>query len=149
MEFSGGNMRILICGLPGSGKTTFAEELQKQLKKNNKTVAWFNADNVRKMYNDWNFSSEGRIEQAKRMRKLTNDMMTDHVICDFVAPTREIRNIFSANYVIWMDTVEKSEYEDTNAMFEKPQVGEWNYIVKAKDIKNTVPYAVKDILRLS
>lgn len=140
--------RILIMGLPDSGKTTFAEELQKQLKKKGRTVAWFNADVVRETNNDWNFSPEGRIRQCERMRKLANGMMTDFVICDFVAPTKEIRNIFSADYVVWMNTEEKSQYEDTNSLFEKPEYVEWNYVVKAKDAKNTVPFVVKQLLEL-
>lgn len=149
MGFDGGDMRILIMGLPGSGKTTFAEELQKQLKKKNKTVAWFNADNVRRMYNDWDFSPEGRIEQSKRMRKLANDMMTDHVICDFVAPTKEVRNIFAADFVIWMDTVQSSSFKDTDDIFEKPEFGECNYVVKTKDVNNTVSPCVEQILKLA
>lgn len=140
-------MRILIMGLPGTGKTTFAEELQKKLRKKGHTAAWFNADDVRKMRNDWDFSPEGRIRQAERMRTLGNSMMTDFTICDFVAPTKEIRDIFSPDYVIWMDTEEKSRYEDTNAMFEPPQMGEWHYVVKAKDATNIVPYVIDDLLR--
>ena len=141
--------RILIMGLPGTGKTTFAEELQKKLRKRGHTVAWFNADDVRAIHNDWDFSSEGRIKQAERMKKLSESMMTDFVICDFVAPTKEIRDIFSADYTVWMDTEEKSQYEDTNAIFEPPQAGEWDYIVKVKDAINTVPFFIDVLLRSS
>ena len=49
-------------GLPGSGKTYLAARLQPLLK-----AAWYNADNVREMANDWDFSEEGRKRQAKRM----------------------------------------------------------------------------------
>ena len=53
---------ILIMGLPGSGKTTLANELAPMLK-----AKRLNADEVRKEANDWDFSEEGRKRQAKRM----------------------------------------------------------------------------------
>jgi len=53
---------ILIMGLPGSGKTTLANELGPML-----NAKRLNADEVRKEANDWDFSEEGRKRQAKRM----------------------------------------------------------------------------------
>jgi len=140
--------KILIMGLPGSGKTTMAEELKSQLQLKGKTVAWFNADYVRHINNDWDFSSEGRIRQANRMKILADGMMTDYVICDFVAPLKEMRDIFGADYTIWMDTEKSSTYSDTDNIFEKPEYGEWNYVVKFKDVKNTSKFALIDILQL-
>jgi adenylylsulfate kinase len=55
--------KILLFGLPGSGKSTLAEQLAKLL-----NGVWLNADEIRKEYNDWDFSMEGRIRQANRMR---------------------------------------------------------------------------------
>lgn len=137
-------MRILVCGLPGTGKTTFAKELLSQL---GEEACLFNADDVRNMYDDWDFSMEGRIRQAERMRRLANDSGFKYAICDFVAPTEEIRNIFSPDYTIWMDTEEKSEYEDTNKLFERPSL--WDYIVKVKDVTNTVNSCVEQIHELA
>ena len=138
--------KILVCGLPGSGKTTFAKELQKQLKKKGKTVAWFNADIVREMNNDWDFSTEGRIRQCNRMKSLADGMMTDYVICDFVAPTEQIRKLFNTDYTIWMNTEEKSEYEDTNALFEDPSYSD--FMVTEKNAQEMVKITVKEILGL-
>lgn len=138
--------KILICGLPGTGKTAFAGELRKQLQEKGSTAAWFNADEIRNTYADWDFSPEGRIRQAKRMRDLSNGMMTDYVICDFVAPTEEIRNIFKADYIFWMNTEEKSEYEDTNAIFEEPSYSD--FMITEKNAPEMVKIAVKEILRL-
>ena len=56
-------MKILIMGLPGSGKTYLAERLQPLL-----NAAWYNADKVREMANDWDFSPKGRVRQSLRMR---------------------------------------------------------------------------------
>lgn len=110
-------MKILIMGLPGSGKTYLAERLQKHL-----DCAWFNADEVRRMANDWEFSEEGRIRQARRMMNLADYEKAQGVtvLCDFVCPTALHRHIFDADFTIWMNTVPSSKYEDTNNMFEPP-----------------------------
>jgi adenylylsulfate kinase len=136
--------KILVMGLPGSGKTTLAEELKSQLQLKGKTVAWFNADYVRHINNDWDFSSEGRIRQAKRMKELANGMMTDYVICDFVAPTEEIREIFKSDFTIWMNTEQWSNYQDTDKMFEKPTKAD--YTITAKDAKILAPYVAKAVI---
>ncbi len=109
-------MVVLICGLPGSGKTTLAKTLSEILP----SVTWYNADVVRAEYNDWDFSQEGRIRQVDRMITLANKATTDVVICDFVAPTEAIRQRFNADLLVWVDTIEASRYDDTNALFEPP-----------------------------
>jgi len=110
-------MKILIFGLPGAGKTYLAERLQKHL-----NCAWYNADIVRKMANDWDFSDQGRIRQARRM-EIIAQYEKNHgrtVICDFVCPTQVMRNIFNADYTIWMNTIQSGRFEDTNKIFETP-----------------------------
>ena len=106
-------------GLPGSGKTTLSQELVKKLMIKH-TVSWFNADTVREQYNDWDFSPEGRERQVVRMSKLADESRADFAICDFVCPTDELRAIFKADIVIWMDTIEAGRFEDTNRVFVKP-----------------------------
>ena len=103
-------------GLPNSGKTALAKKLVKILPNSE----WFNADEIRKQYNDWDFSDQGRIRQCDRMKRLAEDSKADYVICDFVAPTNEIRKYFRADLMIFMDTIDRCEYENTNKIFEKP-----------------------------
>lgn len=113
--------KVLIMGLPGSGKTTLAAELVKLLELRGKSVTWFNADEIRKEYDDWDFSPEGRIRQAHRMRDLAGSVDTDYVIADFVAPLPEMRDIFSADVTIWMANISAGRFEDTNRAFIPPE----------------------------
>jgi adenylylsulfate kinase len=112
--------RILIMGLPGSGKTTLAQELKKQLQQAGRTVKWLNADEVRTTYNDWDFSESGRIRQSQRMRALADKFATDYVIADFVAPLIEMRENFDADCTIWVNTIKQGRFDDTNTMFQPP-----------------------------
>ena len=136
-------MKILIMGLPGSGKTYLAQRLQPLLR-----AAWFNADKVREMANDWDFSPEGRERQSLRMKSLADYESENKriVICDFICPTSETRKMFDPDIVIWLDTIKEGRFEDTNKLFEKPKnidfrVTEWNdknHINIAADIKKNV-----------
>jgi len=120
------SIRILVMGLPGSGKTTISTALKLQIEaiKGDKTpiVEWFNADNVRKNCSDWDFSVAGRMRQSVRMLELSTHSDADYVICDFVAPLQEMRNTFNADWIVWMDTVDHGRFEDTNKSFLAPAV---------------------------
>lgn len=113
-------MKILIMGLPGSGKTTLAQQMVWALRRSGKSVIWYNADEIRRIYNDWDFTDEGRLRQAERMRNFAELQTTDFVICDFVAPLPVMRDIFAADYTIWLDTIKESRYRDTDKIFIKP-----------------------------
>jgi len=128
-------MKILIMGLPGAGKTTLASALREVLWADGKTVAWFNADAVRAEHNDWEFTPEGRARQNERMVKLANEYQSicKYVICDFVAPLNKLRETFNADFVVWVDTIDTSRFEDTNSLFEQPE--NYNIRVTEKDSK--------------
>jgi len=120
-------MKILICGLPGSGKSTLAEPFADLI-----GGVWINADQVRTRYDDWDFSPEGRLRQAQRMKHLADgvEMAGKIAVADFVAPTKKARDEFDPDFVVWLDTIEKSRFEDTNQIFESPlnydyRVSEW------------------------
>jgi adenylylsulfate kinase len=129
--------RILIMGLPGAGKTMLAGALKKYLEEHGEMsefrgdslpitgysaqVTWFNADDIRRKYNDWDFSNDGRIRQSLRMFQFSIEAGGDYVICDFVAPLVEMRNNFKADWTIWVDTIREGRYADTNAAFVEPE----------------------------
>tara|TARA_B100000609_G_scaffold47199_1_gene36357 strand:- start:323 stop:733 length:411 start_codon:yes stop_codon:yes gene_type:complete len=122
---------ILIMGLPGSGKTTLASNLVPLL-----NAKWLNADEVRKEADDWDFSPEGRTRQAKRMWSKAMEYKNHgfNVVADFVCPTPAARELFPADYIIWMDTIKEGRFDDTNKMFVKPET--YNFKVPSMDAKN-------------
>ena len=119
-------MKILIFGLPGSGKRTLAEPFAKLI-----GGVWINADQVRERYDDWDFTPEGRIRQAQRMRHLADGVVKAGkiAVADFVAPTPQARDEFGADYVVWMDTIKEGRFEDTNAMYVPLEKGQYDYHV--------------------
>ena len=127
-------------GLPGSGKTTLAEELAPML-----NAKRLNADEVRKEANDWDFSAEGRIRQSKRMSDLAKKLKKDesYVVADFICPTKEARSLFPADYIIWVDTIKEGRFDDTNKMFVKPE--KFDCHVTTQDAKHWAPIIFKEI----
>jgi cytidyltransferase-like protein len=115
---------ILVFGLPGSGKTTFAKKLKEIL---GDRAIHFNGDEFRKTYNDWDFSEEGRRRQAERMRTAAlNAWQEDKIaILDFVCPKQEYRDLINPDYIIWTNRTPVRDYPDTTALFEKPDWFDW------------------------
>jgi adenylylsulfate kinase len=122
---------ILIMGLPGSGKTTLANELKKKLELADYQVHWYNADEVREKFNDWDFSYDGRLRQAQRMKNFADEVENGYILIDMVAPLPEFREIINPNITIWVDTIEKSRYNDTNKLFIQPE--NYNFRVTEQD----------------
>ena len=152
--------RILIMGLPGAGKTMLAGALKKYLEEHGEIsysralgehigdlsakVTWFNADDIRRKYNDWDFSNDGRIRQSLRMFQFSLEAGGDYVICDFVAPLVEMRNNFKADWTIWVDTIREGRYADTNAAFVEPEV--YDFRVTEQDAEKWAEFVGSHII---
>ena len=110
-------VKVLIMGLPGAGKTTLAKAFHDKMAGS----LWLNGDHMRKLYNDWDFSEEGRERQAKRMRDMAEVSESHCVIADFVCPTSELREIYAPDVLVWVDTIKAGRFEDTNKVFVPPE----------------------------
>ena len=126
-------MNILIFGLPGSGKTTFAKQLTADT-----DIPHFNADEIRTIFKDWDFSSTGRIRQVTRMLDLCT-IANKTCVVDFICPY----NLYRKDYdiTVWMNTIEAGRFEDTNKIFEKPtqvdyEIKDYAYDHIIKEIQN-------------
>ena len=153
------SQRILIMGLPASGKTTLAGALKQYLELHGDIsyyralnefidpkvlVNWFNADDIRRKYNDWDFSNDGRIRQSIRMFQFSMEAGGDYVICDFVAPLVEMRNNFKADWTIWVDTIREGRYADTNAAFVEPE--QYDFRVTEQDAEKWAEFIGSHII---
>lgn len=114
--------KILLMSLPGAGKTTLARVLAPRL-----NAVLFNADEVRAHINkDLGFSEADRVEQARRMGWLTDQVVRAGgvAIADFICPTPDTRAAFLEGgkaFVVWLNRIESARFEDTNRMFIPPE----------------------------
>ena len=50
---------------------------------------------------------------------------------------------FSADFIVWVNTIKEGRFEDTNKMFVKPD--KFNFHVTTQDAKNWAPKILKEI----
>ena len=129
-------------GLPGSGKTTLASKLVPLLK-----AKWINNDEVRKAANDWDFSEEGRIRQAKRVadiaEKFKKEGNYNYLVADYICPTPQTRKLFNPDYIVWINTIKEGRFEDTNKMFVKPE--KFDFEVTTQDAESWAKKIAEEI----
>ena len=132
--------KILIMGLPGAGKTYLAKEIYREL-----NAVWINGDSIRKKYKDWDFTKTGRIRQAKRLNKISNEYIQKrkNVVVDFICPNKDSFKNFKADFIVWVDTIKKGRFDDTNAMFVKPE--KFDCHVTSQNAKHWAPIIFKDL----
>jgi adenylylsulfate kinase len=136
---------ILIMGLSGSGKTTLANKLQQDLNQLKKTTEYFNGNQIRQEYDDWDFTLEGRVRQGRRMRDLATKSKSDFAICDFIAPLSETQELFSNDIIIWMATIDESKYKDTDSIFVPPE--DYSLKIKIFDSDSCSKYIINHIIK--
>lgn len=115
----------LVMGLSGSGKTFFTSRLRELI---SDSTLYLNGDEVRKQYDDWDFSHAGRIRQAERMRKLADEFDGRNVIIDMICPLKEMRTILQPCIIFFMDRESDQKYPDTDSIFEKPTPDECQFL---------------------
>jgi adenylylsulfate kinase len=81
------------------------------------------------------------------MKIVSDQVIKDNknAVVDFVCPTKKTRKAFDANYIVWMNTIEKGRFEDTNQLFENPKKNEINFEVNEKDSEKYKYLILKDI----
>ena len=100
--------KILIMGLPGSGKKSLAKLLVPMF-----NAVWLDGEEVRKEANDFDYSEMGRSIQTHRMKRLADEAIKDNrnVVANFECSTEDERKDFNADYIIYMDTIKESKLE--------------------------------------
>ncbi len=121
-------------GLSGSGKSTIARGLEETLHTKGFYAVVLDGDNVRTgINNNLGFSNEDRIENIRRIAEVAKLFLQNGavVVCCFVSPTEEIRNI--ARRIIGADDfkeifvntpIEECEKRDVKGLYLKARNGE-------------------------
>jgi len=114
-------VKILIMGLPGSGKTHFARQLLAALPAG---AIHYNADEVRATINrHLGFSAYDREHQAYTMGWLCEKVHSTGgiAVADFVCPTPKTRALFGHDCTtVFINTIDAGRFHDTNRMFQRP-----------------------------
>jgi adenylylsulfate kinase len=139
-------MKILVMGLPGSGKTTFATQLVKAIEGVGLRVKLFDGDAVRAETGNWDFTAEGRERQCIDMRNRLEEAGESGPvgIAAFVCPLPKLRSLLDPDIVVLMDRIVESAYPDTDKIFIPPPYPD--IIVTAKTSMKTAVAQVLYIL---
>lgn len=125
---------IWLTGLSGSGKSTIAQALEKQLHQAGYLTKLLDGDNIRVGLNrNLGFSEADRSENIRRIAEAAKLFLEGGIIvlCSFVSPTNDIRNM--ARDIIGSDDfleiyvnapLEVCEARDVKGLYQKARAGE-------------------------
>jgi adenylylsulfate kinase len=125
---------LWFTGLSGSGKSTIAQELERQLHERGIATKLLDGDNIRSgINNNLGFSEEDRRENIRRIAEVAKLFVNAGVVTlnSFVSPTAEIRNIakeiigeedFHEIYV--NAPLEVCDSRDVKGLYKKARAGE-------------------------
>jgi adenylylsulfate kinase len=124
---------IWMTGLSGSGKTTIAKGLEKELHTRGFLTQVLDGDNIRAgINNNLGFSVDDRTENIRRIAEVSKLFVDCGIItinC-FVSPTIDIRNqaknIIGENFIeVFVNTpIEVCEQRDVKGLYKKARAGE-------------------------
>ena len=124
---------IWLSGLSGSGKSTIACGLERELAQQGFFTQVLDGDNIRTgINNNLGFSDADRYENIRRISEVSKLFLDCGVICinSFVSPTREIRRV--AHEIIGREnlievyveaSLETCEKRDTKGLYKKARAG--------------------------
>jgi len=123
---------LWFTGLSGSGKTTIAVEVEKELKKRGYRVQRLDGDIVRQhLTRDLGFSKEDRDENIRRVSFVAK-LLTDHdviTLCCFISPyhkaRQEARELIGEFIEVYVNApLEVCEARDVKGLYKKARAGE-------------------------
>lgn len=125
---------IWLTGLSGSGKSTIAIELEKQLHTRGILTQLLDGDNVRTgINNNLGFSDEDRLENIRRISEVSKLFLNCGIVTinSFVSPTKDVRDLARSiigednYYEIYIKaSVEACEKRDVKGLYAKARRGE-------------------------
>lgn len=125
---------VWLTGLSGSGKSTIAQQLERELHNKGFLSKLLDGDNIRTgLGNNLGFSVEDRKENIRRIAEAAKLFMDGGIIClcSFVSPTREIRAL--AKEIVGEEDflevfvnapIEVCEDRDVKGLYKKARSGE-------------------------
>ena len=128
------SVMVWFTGLSGSGKSTIAIALERELHKRGLLCRILDGDNIRSgINNNLGFSAEDRVENIRRIAEVSKLFIDTGVItiAAFISPNNELREMASAiigkdNFLeIYVNTpIEECERRDVKGLYAKARKGE-------------------------
>ena len=150
---------VWLTGLPGSGKTTIARELEPELKKRGWCVEVLDGDEIRQnLSKGLGFSREDRETHLKRVTYVAKLLSRNGVavIAAFISPYRNIREYARRETTNFLEVYVKCSVEgcarrDPKGLYKKASAGEIKDLTGPQDLyeEPTKPDLVIDTERLT